>query len=96
LTDLTIVPSNQSLPLFKSSTNLTPVVCDERAIAKLLEQVISKGGLSIGEASRRLGVTPNTIRQYLHGRRTKPSLFWFVKLCEICGAKVTVEFPSQR
>ena len=96
MTDLTIVPSNQSLPVFKSSQSLTPVVCDERAIAKLLEQVIHKGGLSIGEASRRLGVTTNTVRQYLHGRRTRPSLQWFIRLCEVCGAKVTVEFPSQR
>ena len=58
--------------------------------------ILSKGGLSVGEAARRLGVTSNTIRQYLRGRRNKPSLLWFLKLVEISGARVTIEFPSKR
>jgi DNA-binding transcriptional regulator YdaS (Cro superfamily) len=82
---------------FKSAatTSLTPLVCDERAIARLLGALLSRGGLSVGEASRRLGVTTNSVRQYLHGRRNKPSLMWFVRFAEICGARVVVEWPRK-
>lgn len=90
------LPSSSAIPAFKSSSLLTPVVCDERAIGRLLETLLSRSGMSIEEASRRLGVTSNTIRQYLHGRRTKPSLFWFVRLATLCGASVSIQFPEAR
>lgn len=89
------VPSSSAIPSFKSTSLLSPIVCDERAIGRLLETLLHRAGLSTEEASRRLGVTSNTIRQYLHGRRTKPSLLWFIKLATLCGAKVTIEFPSR-
>jgi hypothetical protein len=57
--------------------------------------ILSKGGLSIGEASRRMGVTTNSIRQYLRGRRNKPSLMWFIRFAELNGARVTIEFPER-
>lgn len=94
--NLVPIPSNSAIPAFRASSSLTPVLCDERAIGRLLETLISRGGISIGEASRRLGVTTNTVRQYLAGRRSRPSLLWFVRLAEACGAKVTVEFPGRR
>lgn len=89
-----ILPSNSTASVFRTSSSLTPLVCDERAIARLLETLLSRGGLTIGEASRRMGVTTNTIRQYLRGRRNKPSLIWFIRLADLCGAKVTIEFPK--
>lgn len=86
------IPSS-AFPTFKQASLLTPVVCDERAIGRLLETLLHRSGMSIEEAARRLGVTSNTIRQYLSGRRTRPSLLWFVRLAALCGAKVTVEYP---
>jgi hypothetical protein len=83
-----------SITSFRNKSSLTPVVCDERAIGRLLETLLSRGGLSISEASRRMGVTTQTIRQYLAGRRSRPSLLWFVKLASICGAKVTIEWGT--
>lgn len=91
-----IVPASQSLPVFKASQTITPVVCDQRAIARLLETIIHKSGLSIHDVAKRLGVTTNTIRQYLHGRRTRPSVQWLVRLAEACGARLVVEFPGSR
>lgn len=88
------VPSASSMPTFRSTTPLTPLVCDERAIARLLGLLLNKGGLTVEEASRRLGVTPNAVRQYLKGRRNKPSLIWFIRLVELCGGKVTLELPG--
>jgi hypothetical protein len=90
-----IVPSVSSLGSYRSSSTISPVVCDERAITSLLELLLSKGGLSVNEASRRMGVTQNAVRQYIVGRRTKPSLLWFVKFAELCGARVVVEFPGR-
>jgi lambda repressor-like predicted transcriptional regulator len=90
------IPASSSIPAFKSTSTLTPVVCDERAIGRLLETILHRSGLSIEEVSRRMGVTSNTIRQYLAGRRSRPSLLWFVKVAGLCGATVTVQFPDRR
>ena len=83
-----------SLPSFRSVSSLTPVVCDERAIGRLLEQLIYKSGLNVNQAAKLMGVTSNTIRQYIAGRRSRPSLIWFVKLATACGASVQVEFKK--
>lgn len=91
-----VVPSTSSFPTFRSSSSLTPLVCDERAIARLLETLISRSGMSIGLVADRMGVTTNAIRQYMRGRRTKPSLIWFIRLVEICGGSVKIEFPKGR
>lgn len=90
------VPSNSSIPLIRTSSSLTTLVCDERVISRLLQTLLHKGGLSVGEAARRMGVTTNSIRQYIRGRRNRPSLIWFIKFAELCGAKIIIEFPGQR
>jgi hypothetical protein len=89
-----IVPSIGSLPVFRSSSTLTPVICDDRAIATLLELILIRGKVSIHEQARRLGVSPQCIRQYVNGRRSKPSLAWFIRFANTAGAKVTIEFPE--
>lgn len=91
-----ILPSLSTIPLFASHSSLTPVVCDDRAIKVLLEALIERSGLSRAEICRRLGTTTNSLRQYLRGRRSKPSLKWFVRLAEACGARVTVELPTRK
>lgn len=75
---------------------LTALICDERMMARLLETMLKQAGLSISEAARRLDCTPNAISQYLHGRRTKPSLLWFLKMTTLCGAKVSLEFGPRK
>src|SRR5688572_5597363 len=49
-----------------------------QSIPKLLRGMLERSGISIGEAARRLEVNPNTISQYLNGRRSKPSIQWLV------------------
>ena len=73
------------------SSTLTPLVCDERAIASLLENLLRQSGLSTNEAARRLGIHPASLRQYLNGRRGRPSLIWFLRFASLIGAKVTIE-----
>lgn len=89
------LPSLSTIGAPNPTSSLTPVVCDERVIARLLDLILSRGGLTVVEAASRLGVHPNSIRQYLYGQRTKPSLKWFVRFAELCGARVMIEFPSK-
>jgi len=88
-----IVPTSATIPSFKSTSSLTPLVCDERVITRLLETLISRSGMSIAGAAQRMGVKDASLRQYMRGRRSRPSLQWFIRLAEVCGAKVSIEFP---
>lgn len=101
LSNFTPIPGlTSSIPTAKTSSTLTPLVCDERAVTKLLWLILSKGGLSVREISRRLGVTPQSVRTYLadQGKRkaSSPGLLWFVKFADAAGAKVTIEFPEKQ
>jgi hypothetical protein len=92
---LTVVPAINSLPVFRSSASLAPIVSDDRAISGLLDLILNRGHISIHEMARRMGCSPSSVRQYMAGRRCKPSLRWFVKFANIAGAKVTIEFPER-
>lgn len=93
---LTPLPSSfpASTRHLSPSSPLLPVICDERAISRLLEHLLERAGLTPKEAAVRLGYrSQNSVRQYLAGRRTKPSLIWFIRFCQLCGAQVTLTFP---
>lgn len=89
------VPSTGSIPPFAVPTTLTRVICDERAIAKLLETMIRRSGMTTRQVADAMGVLPNSIQQVLSGRRRKPSLLWFLKVAEICGASLTLTIPKR-
>lgn len=91
-----IIPSLSSFPQFKSTTPLLPLIGDERAIQRLLGILLKRADLTAAEAARRLGMTPQTIGQYLRGERKRCSLYMFLKLVEICGGKVQLEFPASK
>jgi hypothetical protein len=93
---LTPIPSSANRPVVTTSSSLTPLICDERAISSLLGNLLDGSGLTISAASRRLGINPASLRQYINGRRGRPSLLWFLRFAAICGAKVTIEFPKGR
>jgi DNA-binding XRE family transcriptional regulator len=76
----------------KVHPTLTPVVNDDRALARLLEVVLARGGFSVRSAAQALGVTDEAVRQYTRGRRSNPSIKWFLNLCQLCGCKVFVSF----
>jgi hypothetical protein len=90
------VPAHSMSPIFQNHSSLTPVVCDERAISRLLELILVRSGLSLNEVAKRMGVTPNCVRQYIHGRRGRPSLLWVVKFAETCGSHITIQTPTRR
>jgi len=89
----TIIPASPP-PMFRSQTPLTLLICDHKVIRRLLETLLEESGLSINEISRRMGSNPNNLRQYLKGRRSKPSLQWFIRYAELCGARINLEMPE--
>ena len=78
-----------------TSDNLSVVLLDDRAIGAVVDQIMARAGLSQAEVCRRLGIHPTSFNQYRLGRRVRPSLWWVVRLAEVCGARVYVEYPSQ-
>jgi hypothetical protein len=93
--DFSPLPSSQSsYTPFHRTSPLTPLVCDRRAIQRLLETLLHRSGLSTREAGVRMGGSENSLRNYLKGRVGKPSLYWFVRLVEACGGRVLIEFPQ--
>lgn len=90
------VPSIAYIPASASSSPLTPVICDERAISRLLETLLWRSGLTIREAARLLGVDESSVREHTSGRTQRPSLLWFVKFAAICGATLTIQMPERR
>jgi hypothetical protein len=91
--ELSFTPSS-SLPDFRPTSNLLPVLYDDRAVAGLLETVLKRAGLTDKEAAIRLGMNINTLRSYLYSYRSKPSIQWFVKFVTTLGGSVTVTFPK--
>jgi hypothetical protein len=84
---------SQNLPLTRGTHPLTPLVCDRRAMSNLLRALLDRAGISIMEASRRMGSSDQSLRQYLNGRRSAPSLYWFTRFVEACGGRIQVEMP---
>ena len=84
----TPIPSMQAA---KRNPTILPLVPDERATSRLLERILESAGLSVAETARRLGVSDSSLRQYLLGKRSNPSLMMFLKICAVCNAKVSVE-----
>ena len=85
------LPSSSS----PSTSNLAVVLLDERAIAVLIDQLLARAGLSQAEVCRRLAISPSSFNQYRLHRRANPSIKWLVRLVEMCGGHITVEFPSK-
>jgi hypothetical protein len=88
-----VLPIRLDSPL-RVSTSLHPLIHDPRAVARLLEEMLQKGGVTISGAAKALDISPQAIRQYIKGPRRSPGLQWFLKLAELCGCRVLIEFPS--
>ena len=72
-------------------TSYTRLICDDRAITSLLEQLSDRSGLSVTEIARRMGVKRETVRAYIRGKRANPPLQWFLRFVAICGGVVDVK-----
>jgi predicted XRE-type DNA-binding protein len=94
-------PTSQIVPLPSSATpthnrpSLAAVIADDRAIMSLIEQLLDRSGLPQTEIARRLGIRKQSLNQYRHLRRKRPSIQWIARLADACGARLFVEFPAR-
>lgn len=91
-----ILPS--SPPVYKTNppTSLTSAILDTDGISRLLGALLSHSGLSVTDAALRLGLTRNAVRAYTSGNRPNPTLRTFLRLVDLLGARVWVEWPTKR
>lgn len=93
--DLSPLPSSRPLPVYPTS-NLLPVLNDDRAVAGLLEMLLRHARLTPNDAAKQLGIHPSSVKCYLAGRRSRPSIQWFVRFVNLCGGVVRIEFPAAK
>ena len=72
----------------------TIVLSHDKSVRVLIDELLRRSGLTQSEAARRLGINRSTIQKYRDGRVKRPSFAWFVRLAEVCGARVCVDFPA--
>lgn len=90
----TVIPASAHSHTPKRS-DLAIVLAEDKAVAYLLEELLSRSNLTIAELAARLGLRPQSLIQYRNRRRLKPSLQWFVRLVEACGGRIVLEMPTQ-
>ena len=88
------LPSSISSAITRPST-FRVLIPDEVSIQRLLEDLLEREGLSVRQAAKQMGVTDEAVRQYIKGRRASPSLVWFLKFANLCGAEVILRRRSK-
>lgn len=87
------------IPLVNNSaikpTSHRILVPDENALVRLLDDLLNGAGLSVKQAAKNMGVSDEAIRQYIRGRRSNPSVMWFIKFANLCGCEVIVRRKRQ-
>lgn len=91
-----ISPTSQPLPRERQPLSLSVLVNDDRAIAHLIENLMARANLTPTQLADLLGVRPQTIFQYKHGMRRRPSIQWMLRLIDACGGKLILELPASR
>lgn len=69
------------------------VTADTRQQRHLVQRMLNEAGLTPTTAAQQLGVHPQSIRQYVAGRR-RVTLEWLVRLATLCRCSVTVHLPN--
>ena len=78
-----------------TQSSVAVVLNDDRAVMQLIELLLDRAGLSQAEVASRLGIRRQSLNQYRWLRRKRPSIQWFTKLAQACGARIIIEFPSR-
>lgn len=66
-----------------------------QAITALVNQLLHRAGVPHAELARQLGITPSSLTQYKYGYRHNPTIGWLLRLCEIVGVRVVIEWPDR-
>ena len=89
-----VVPAQlQWAPAYDAQAPQELVLARKHAERELIQLLIDRSGVSQAELARRLGITPQALGQYVKARR-RATFHWLVRLAQVCGARVSVDFPS--
>lgn len=88
-------PLPSAVPQTERQTHSEVLINDEKALVQLIDQLLVRAGLNQAEVCKRLGISQSNFNQYRLRRRTKPSVWWLLRLAHVCGAKLIVEFPRR-
>lgn len=80
----------------RTGVSIGRVVNDPKLLAKMFQTIVDKSGLTKTEICKRLDIRENGFRDYFTGKRDRVSMWWFIRLCDVCGAEVNVSFPRDR
>jgi hypothetical protein len=69
------------------------VTADTRQQLHLLQRMLDTANLSVVQAAQQLGVRPQSLRQYLTGRR-RINLSWLVRIATLCRCSIVVDFAN--
>lgn len=85
-----LVPSVQKRP------EMRPIPLYQRtSIGPVLNRVMEWSGTHQAEVARRMRIRPQSLNQYVKGKRARPSLDWLLHFLAVNGAGLAVVFPSQ-
>lgn len=76
-----------------------PVLTEGLLVARAIDQLVDRSGLTKTDVARRMGIDPTTFRKTLqrqkHRKRpTHISLCWFSRLVAVCGAHLVIELSE--
>lgn len=87
---MTFHPLHYHAPL----PSVVTILDDPNSLPQLVALILERAGLTTREAAQRIGVQPETLRQYLSGRRKRPSVEWLARLAAVCGGRLVVQLAS--
>lgn len=97
-------PEKLTLPILPASppairtpppTSLTVAVLDNQGLERLLGSLLESAGMTASQLATACGVTQQTIYSYMHGLRPNPRLRTIIRLIELTGARIMVEYPKR-
>lgn len=65
----------------------------EGPISALLLTLLTRANLTIKDAAQLMGVSHQSVSQYLNDRRLNPSIRWLNRFAAVCGATIYIQFP---
>lgn len=90
-----ILPSKPPVYSSQPPTSLTSAILDSDGITRLLGALLDGSGITVEQAAARLGLSRNAVREYTGGRRANPTIRTFVRLVDMLGGRVWVDFPKR-
>lgn len=68
---------------------------NRQSFPRLFRRMVDSTGESISEIATRAVGERQSLHQYIAGRRTNPSLEFFLRVAAACGCRVLIEYPRR-